>query len=246
MRRNSQHHPHVAIKLADGRVSIHVEHYGRVPDLSAEFSADVLRRAVNKFRRTRQENRILIAARNLSPVARRCVEAHIIRARALKIEMKLQAKAARAKPQRLRAEEPQGDERAVGVVEKAEYDRQRDAKDLLPAGPRMSFIHHSRDDWRDQMKKPKADERGRVATLTERANRRLQEAKAQAPKISRAERRSMQQALAEREDGLRDLVEFKPQSDQRRPTLTERAAERAQLPPQAERDQVQRKRERSR
>lgn len=246
MRRNSQHHPHVAIKFTGQGVSIHVEHYGRVPDLSAEFTADVLRRAVNKFRRTTQENRILIAARKLSPIARRCVEAHIIRARAVQIEMKLQGKTARARQQRIRAEEPQREERTPRVVEQAEYDRQRDAKDLRPAGPRMSYIHHSRDDWRDQVQKPKAVEHPRAETLTERANRRLADAKAQAPKVSRAERREIQRALAEREESLRDLVEFTPQPEKRGPTLTERAAERAKLPDNPDRGSPQRERERSR
>lgn len=246
MRRDSHHHPHVAIQYAGGRVSISVEHYGRVPDLSLEFSEDVLRRAVNKFRRTKQEHRILIAARQLSPIARRCVEAHIIRARAIQIEMKLQAKAARARRPRLRAEEPQAEERADRQVERAEYDRQRDAKDLLRSPPRLSLLHHSRDSWWGDVQRPTAAKTSRPETLTQRANRRLQEAKASRPKVGWAERREMQRALAEREESLRDLVEFKPQHEPKQPTLTQRAAQRVALPEQQVHERPQRTRERSR
>lgn len=246
MRRDSHHHPHVAIQYAGGRVSISVEHYGRVPDLSLEFSEDVLRRAVNKFRRTTQEHRILLAARKLSPIARQCVEAHIIRARALQIEMKLQAKAARAKRPRLRAEEPQAEERADRQVERAEYDPQRDAKNRPRSSPRLSLLHHSRDSWWGEVQPPKAAEKPRPETLTQRANRRLQEAKASKPKVSWAERREMQRAHAEREESLRDLVEFKPQPEPKQLTLTQRAAQRVGLPDQPTREHPQRTRERSR
>lgn len=253
--------PHIDIQDGNnGRVSIHVRHYGRVPDLTAEFSPEVLRRAVNKWRRTSREHRILTAARKLSPTAFRLVEAHLIRERALAVEVKLERKALRqaqrASWSQRRAELPHDAERDRGVVENAEYDQQRDgpARELRGEGEKTADVReHSaanrEDSWLDALleplERPQEPERTEPETLTQQANRELRETKDREPKISRSERKAMQRELAEREESLRDLVEFTPQPN-REPSLTETVRREAGIERSEPRRGRTRDRERSR
>lgn len=62
------------------KVSIRVVHYGRIPNLTRHFPPDVYKKAVDRFRSSR-EHRILTAARGLSPTAYRVVEEMLIHQR---------------------------------------------------------------------------------------------------------------------------------------------------------------------
>lgn len=253
--------PHIHIQDGHGgRIAIRVQHYGRVPNLNLEFSPEVLHRAVNKWRRTSREHRILTAARKLSPTAFRLVEAHLIRERALAVEVKLERKALRqaqrASWSQRRAEPPHETDRDKGTVENAEYDQQRDgpARRLRGEGEKTADVReHSavdrEDSWLDALleplEPPQEPERAEAETLTQQANRELREAKAREPKVSRSERKAMQRALAEREESLRDLVEFTPQSN-REPSLTETVRREAGIERSEARRGRTRDRERSR
>lgn len=213
--------PFIEIRETDGNLhSIHVQHYGRVPDLSQEFSPDVLHEAVNKWRRTSREHRILTEARRLSPEAFRIVEAHLIRERALVIEHKRASRSMRASWSQARGEEPRAENHPQPTQERVAFDGQRGTRSpLQPPNPDVT------DSWFDVLtgkdSLPEWTPDYVPETLTQRAQRELEEAKASRPKPSRAERRAMQQALEEREESLRDLVEFTPQPA--RDTLTQRA-----------------------
>lgn len=208
-------HPQVTIQdCGDGRIDIHVHHYGRVPDLRADFSDDVLSKAVNKWRRTSREHEILTAARKLSPTAYRIVEAHLIRERALRIEFgPTWQDVARI----LVFGKPETNEKAERIDERAEFDPRRD---LAPREVQVERkaepqpVERATDDWFEALfipkKQPEVAPPDRYAQLTAEANRALQEAKDKAPKISRAERKEMDRAHAEREEELRDLREFTP------------------------------------
>ena len=240
--------PHIHIEDGrDGQVSIHVRHYGRVPDLTREFSPEVLRQAVNKWRRTSREDRILKAAWGLSWTGYRLVQAHLIRERALAIEHKIgrkaERKAGRASWTRPSADTQQVDERESAKTERAAYDRQpgdngRDrGTSMVRPVPTKDEAELAKDQsWLDALLSPlERPPSTREETLTERAQRQLAEEKSRKPKVSRNEQRAMDLALAEREESLRDLVEFKP----KRETATQRAlreskAERAR--PQSDRD----------
>lgn len=224
------------IEISDdpsGRVAIHIQHYGRVPDLASEFSPEVLRQAVNKWGRTPREHRILTAARKLSPTAFRIVEAHLIRERALVIQHNMERKTSRPSWSQSRTEEPQPAERETPTVERAEYHDQRAGRDdrLQPqrtsAAVRAPAPRERSSDARKPALPPQ--QRSRSETLTERAQRELQEAKAQRPKPSRAERTAIQRALDERQESLRDLVEFTPPRP--RETLTEKARKQSNAQP---------------
>lgn len=76
------------------RMAIRVFHYGRIPDILNQFPDAVLRRAVNKSR-TREEHRILKAARSLSRTGYRIVEQHLIYQRAVKVQEELRLKGLR-------------------------------------------------------------------------------------------------------------------------------------------------------
>ncbi|MBS0234233.1 MAG: hypothetical protein JSR99_12205 [Proteobacteria bacterium] len=76
-------------------IAIRVFHYGHIPNILNQFPDAVLRRAVNKGR-TREEHRILKAARGLSRTAYRIVEQHVIYQRALKVQDELWRKNLRA------------------------------------------------------------------------------------------------------------------------------------------------------
>lgn len=233
-----------------GRVAIHVQHYGRVPDLALEFSPEVLRQAVNKWGRTPREHRILTAARKLSPTAFRVVEAHLIRERALAVEQKLAQKSSRASWSQPRAEEPHSSERENPTVERAEHSpehdrtpaplqRQRSSSPDRRAGTGDRVADARRPELPRSQQHADPPRRSRPETLTERAQRELEETKARRPKPSRSERTAIQRALAEREESLRDLVEFIPARP--RETLTEKArrttaAEPAKPQPGRDRD----------
>lgn len=227
-----------------GRVAIRIHHYGQVPDIRLEFSPEVLRQAVNKWRRTTREHQILTAARKLSPTAYRIVEAHLIRERALEVEHKIAAKARRASWSQRRDAKPQQEEREQPVRERAEYDPLRDAgerSDRPKAVASEKVLDERADSWWDVLTGkddlPEWTPDFVPETLTERAQRELAEEKSRKPKVSRSERTAIQRALAEREESLRDLVEFEPQ----RQTATQKAlresnAERAQPQPERDRD----------
>lgn len=227
-----------------GRVSIRIQHYGQIPDLRLEFSPEVLRQAVNKWRRTTREHEILTAARKLSPTAFRIVEAHLIRERALAVEQKLAAKARRASWSQRRDAEPQRDERDSPVSERAEYDAQRDAgsrSERSKSEVAAKGRDEQADSWWDVLTGkddlPAWTPDFVQETPTKRAQRELAEEKSRKPKVSRSERTAIQRALAEREESLRDLVEFEP----KRETATQRAlreskAERAEPQPDRDRD----------
>lgn len=234
--------PHIHIEDGhNGQVSIHIRHYGRVPDLTREFSPEVLRQAVNKWRRTSREHRILKAAWGLSWTGYRLVQTHLIRERALAIEHKMQLKAerkaSRASWSRQRAEEQQHDDRAPARSERAESQRQRGQPERTPIPTKDEAERAKEQSWLDALLEPLERPDARPETLTERANRELAEAKANRPKVGRSEQRAMDRALAEREESLRDLVEFTP----KRETAIDRAlqdtkAERAQPQPERDRD----------
>lgn len=233
--------PHIHIEDGHGgRVSINVTHYGRVPDLTREFSSDVVRQAVNKWRRSSREHRILNAARGLSWTAYRLVEAHLIRERCLAVEYKLERKAERASWSRPSADAQQPDERDVRRVERAELDAQQRERTPIRVPTKDEAERANDQSWLDALlshiERPDVPER--TETLTERAQRELAETKARKPKDGRSERRAMTRALAEREESLRDLVEVTPQRDT--------AIDRAMRDTQAERAQPQRERDRSR
>ncbi len=238
--------PHVDIQDGhNGYVSIRIQHYGQVPDLKLEFSPEVLRQAVNKWRRTTREHQILTAARQLSPTAFRIVEAHLIRERALKVEQKLAIRTWRASWAQRRADAQQEREADAMREERAEFRPQRDvSRPEAPVAKARAEVDRSvsRIAGRDEVpdRTPIAHE-----TLTQRANRELAEAKAKAPKVSRAERKEMQRALTEREESLRDLVEFTPQPE-RQLTLTERARQEAGVPRAEPKARVERSKERTR
>lgn len=237
--------PHIHIQDGhDGKVAISVRHYGRVPNLALEFSPEVLSQAVNKWRRTSREHRILTAASKLSWTAYRVVEAHLIRERALKVELKLEAKARRASWTRPRAEEPQHESHYKSIHERAEYDRQRDGPPHKLKEQAQPSRDHS-DSWFDALLEPleRPDARESVETLTQQANRELREAKARQPKVSQSERKAMQRELTDREESLRDLVEFKPDQEL---SLTEIVRREAQIERPVSRPSRSRDRGRSR
>jgi len=92
MRRVEEKLPLIKIIERPGKpVTIRVFHYGRIPNILNHFPDAVLRRAVNKSR-TREEHRILKAARSLSRTGYRIVEQHLIFQRALKVQDELQRK----------------------------------------------------------------------------------------------------------------------------------------------------------
>lgn len=72
-------------------LAIRVFHYERSSNVLNQFPDAVLRRAVNKGR-TREEDRLLKAARSLSRPGYRIVERHVIYQRALKIQAEDHAK----------------------------------------------------------------------------------------------------------------------------------------------------------
>lgn len=227
----AEREPHIHIEDGrDGHVSIHVRHYGRVPDLTREFSPEVLRQAVNKWRRTTREDRILKAAWGLSWTGYRLVQTHLIRERALAIEHKMQLKAerkaSRASWSRQRAEEQQLEEREPARSERAESQRQRGSPERAPTPTKDEAERAKEQSWLDALLEPLERPDARPETLTQRANRELKEVRARAPKVSRAEQKAMQRAHAEREESLRDLVEFTPQPE-KRPSLTEKARQEA-------------------
>lgn len=242
--------PHIHIEDGrDGQVLIHVRHYGRVPDLTREFSPEVLRQAVNKWRRTSREDRILKAAWGLSWTGYRLVQAHLIRERALAVEFKMQRKAElkaeRASWSRRSTDAQQLDEREVAKTERAAYHqqrgddgRERESSTARPMPTKDEAELAKDQSWLDALLSPlERPFEARPETLTERAQRELAQEKSRKPKISSSERTAMQRALAEREESLRDLVEFEP----KRETATQRAlreskAERAEPQPDRDRD----------
>lgn len=76
-------------------IAIRVFYYDRIPNILNHFPDAVLRRAVNKGR-TREEDRILKAARSLSRIGYRIVEQHVIYQRALKVQEQMRREALRA------------------------------------------------------------------------------------------------------------------------------------------------------
>lgn len=72
-------------------VAIRVFHYERSSNILNQFPDAVIRRAVNKGR-TRDEDRLLKAARSLSRPGYRIVERHVIYQRALKIQAEIHAR----------------------------------------------------------------------------------------------------------------------------------------------------------
>lgn len=234
--------PHIHIEDGrDGQVSIHIRHYGRVPDLTREFSPEVLRQAVNKWRRTSREDRILKAAWGLSWTGFRLVQTHLIRERALAIEHKMQLKAerkaGRASWSRQRAEEQQLDDRQPARSERAESQRQQATPERAPTPTKDEAERAKEQSWLDALLEPLERPNARPETLTERAQRELTEAKANQPKVGRSEQRAMDRALAEREESLRDLVEFTPKRESAvERALRESQAERAQPQPERDRD----------
>ena len=238
----AEREPHIHIEDGrDGHVSIHIRHYGRVPNLTREFSPEVLRQAVNKSRRSAREDRILKAAWGLSWTGYRLVQTHLIRERALAIEHKMQLKAERrdqrASWTRQRAEEQHHQDREPARSERADSQLQRGAPDRAPKPTKDEAERAKEQSWLDALLEPLERPDARPETLTERANRELAEAKANRPKVTRSEQRAMDRALAEREESKRDLVEFTP----KRETAVDRAlketkAGRAQPQPDRDRD----------
>lgn len=238
--------PHIHIEDGrDGHVSISISHYGRVPNLTREFSPEVLRQAVNKWRRTSREDRIMKAAWGLSWTGYRLVQTHLIRERALAIEHKMQLKAERrdrrASWSRQRAEEQQLEDREPARSERANTQPERWRPSHAPTPTKDEAERAKDQSWLDALLEPlERPAETRPETLTERANRELSEAKANRPKTSRSEQRAMDRALAEREESLRDLVEFTPKRDGHVSAIDkavrETKAEKAEPQPEQDRD----------